>query len=107
MALAIFWSALATATLLVGMWLAYRNVVSAKWTALIMAFGAGVIISAGAYQLVLGAVVVESGRFAVIGLGMALGVLTFYFADRWVDGLGGRDRLAFEGALAGGSSGHT
>jgi ZIP family zinc transporter len=103
MAEAIFWSALATATLLIGMWLAYRDLVSATWTALIMAFGAGAIISAAAYQLVLGAVVVESGRFVVIGVGMALGALTFYFADRWVDGLGGRDRLDFDGAQAGGS----
>lgn len=53
---AIFWSALATTTLLIGMVLAYRNLVGPRWTGLIMAFGAGAIISAASYQLVLGAV---------------------------------------------------
>jgi hypothetical protein len=51
---AIFWSAMATGTLLIGMGLAYRNLVGPRWTGLIMAFGAGAIISAAAYQLILG-----------------------------------------------------
>jgi hypothetical protein len=72
---AVFWSALATVTLLIGMVLAYRDVVSPKWTGLIMAFSAGAIISAAAYQLVLGAVVGEKGAFAPVGLGMAVGFL--------------------------------
>ncbi|HMN26522.1 MAG TPA: hypothetical protein PKE45_00100, partial [Caldilineaceae bacterium] len=100
---AIFWSALATGTILIGMVLAYRNLVGARWTGLIMAFGAGAIISAAAYQLVLGAVAKEQGHYLLVGLGVALGALTFYFADRWVDHLGGADRLDFEGAQASGS----
>jgi zinc transporter, ZIP family len=102
MAAAIFWSTVATATLLIGMVLAYRNVVSLRWTALIMAFGAGAIISAVAYQLVLGAVQV-SGDFAGAGVGIAAGAMTYYLADRWVDGLGGKDRLDFQGAQSEGS----
>ena len=70
---AVLWSALATVTLLIGMLLAYRNVVNHKWTGLIMAFGAGAIISAAAYQLVLGAVAEEKGAFGPVGLGMAAG----------------------------------
>jgi ZIP family zinc transporter len=85
------------------MLLAYRNLVGPRWTALIMAFGAGAIISAAAYQLVLGAVVVEQGRYYLVGLGIAAGALTFYFADRWVDGMGGEERLDFDGGQAGGS----
>lgn len=100
---AIFWSALATVTLLIGMVLAYRNLVGPRWTGLIMAFGAGAIISAAAYQLILGAVAEEIGTFVWVGLGIAVGALTFYFADRWVDRLGGADRMDFEGAQAGGS----
>jgi ZIP family zinc transporter len=100
---AVFWSALATVTLLLGMVLAYRNLVGPRWTALIMAFGAGAIISAAAYQLVLGAVAEEQGNFAVVGLGIAAGALTFYFADRWVDHLGGAERMDFEGGQSGGS----
>jgi ZIP family zinc transporter len=100
---AILWSALATVTLLIGMALAFRNLVGLKWTGLIMAFGAGAIISAAAYQLILGSVADEKGRFYLVGLGIAAGALTFYFADRWVDNMGGADRMDFEGSQAGGS----
>lgn len=100
---AIFWSALATGTILIGMALAYRNLVNARWTGLIMAFGAGAIISAAAYQLVLGSLAEETGHYLLVGLGIAAGALTFYFADRWVDHLGGADRMNFEGAQSSGS----
>jgi ZIP family zinc transporter len=100
---AILWSALATGTLLIGMAIAYRNMVSPKWTGLIMAFGSGAIISAAAYQLVLGAVADEKEKFALVGLGIAAGALTFYFADKWVDRLGGAERMDFDGGQAGGS----
>jgi zinc transporter, ZIP family len=100
---AIFWSALATGTLLVGMAMAYRNVVGLRWTGLIMAFGAGAIISAVAYQLVLSAVVEEIGSETLFALGITVGSLTFYIADRWVDNMGGKDRMDFDGAQAGGS----
>ncbi len=100
---AIFWSALATVTLLIGMGLAYRNMVGPKWTGLFMAFGAGAIISAAAYQLVLGAVSEESGHYAMVGAAIAAGALTFYFADRWVDHLGGAERMDIEGGQADGS----
>jgi zinc transporter, ZIP family len=100
---AMFWSALATTTLLIGMALAYRNLVGLRWTGLIMAFGAGAIISAVAYQLVLGSVAEDPGKYYLVGLGLAAGALTFFFADRWVDGLGGADRMTFEGGQAGGS----
>ncbi|HET9221108.1 MAG TPA: hypothetical protein VFO07_01325 [Roseiflexaceae bacterium] len=85
------------------MLLAYRDVISPKWTGLIMAFGAGAIISAAAYQLVLGAVAEEKGAIAPVGLGMAAGALTFYFADKWVDHLGGAQRMDFDGGQASGS----
>jgi ZIP family zinc transporter len=85
------------------MGLAYRNLVGLKWTGLIMAFGAGAIISAAAYQLVLGAVFEEKGKFAIIGLGLAAGALTFYLADKWVDSMGGGERMDMQGAQAGGS----
>jgi ZIP family zinc transporter len=101
MAAAIFWSTLATGTLLVGMVLAFRNLVSLRSTGLIMAFGAGAIVSAVAYQLVLPAAQTDSAP--ALGLAIAAGALTFYVADRWADGLGGAERLDFEGAQASGS----
>jgi zinc transporter, ZIP family len=100
---ALFWSAVATGTLLIGMFLAFRNLVNQKWTALIMAFGSGAIISAAAYQLVLGAVSQEKGKFLYVGLGIAVGALTFYFADKWVDNLGGSEPMDMDGGQAGGS----
>ena len=57
-----FWSSAATVTLLIGMVLAYMGVVSLRWTAWIMAFGAGAIVSAATYQLVLGAIAEEQGH---------------------------------------------
>jgi ZIP family zinc transporter len=68
-----------------------------------MAFGAGATISAAAYQLVLGSAVAVDGSYAVIGIGVAAGALVFYFADRWVDGLGGGERMDMQGAQSGGS----
>lgn len=94
---------MATGTLLIGMLLAYRNAVGPKWTGLIMAFGVGAIISAAVYQLVLGPLIEVKGNFYVVGLGLAAGALTFYLADRWVDRMGGAERMDFEGKQAGGS----
>lgn len=99
---AIFWSAIATGTLLIGMVLAYRNLVGPKWTGLIMAFGAGAIISAVAYQLI-GPALDAGNLSGLVGLGMAAGALVYYFADRWVDNMGGEERMDLEGAQAGGS----
>ena len=100
---AIFWGGLATVTLLIGMALAYRKLIGPRWTGLIMAFGAGAIISAAAYQLVLGAVAEEKGNYVLVGLGIAAGALTFYYADRWVDHRGGKERMDFEGGQASGA----
>jgi ZIP family zinc transporter len=102
MAEAIFWSALATGTLLVGMVLAYRGLVNLKWTGLVMAFGAGAIISALAYQLVLPSAYDDQTHELAVGIAVGIGALVFYLADRWVDGLGGKDRGDFEGEQASG-----
>ena len=103
MSTAIFWSALATGTLLIGMALAYRNLVGPKWTGLIMGFGAGAIISAATYQLILGAVDLVQGSYYVVGLGLAAGALTFYFADRYVDKMDSEEDKDNGGGQGGGS----
>lgn len=100
---AAMWSAVATGTLLIGMVLAYRNVVSQRWTGLIMAFGVGAIISAATYQLVLVPLLEVQGSYYLVAVGLFAGALTFYFADRWVDSLGGADRMDFDGAQSGGT----
>ncbi len=103
MTTAIVWSALATGTLLIGMALAYGGRVSLRWTGLVMAFGAGAIVSAVAYQLVLPAAATDALSHASLGVAIFVGAATFYVADRWVDGLGGADRLDFEGAQSSGA----
>jgi ZIP family zinc transporter len=103
MALAAAWSAVATATLLVGMALSYRNLVSLRGTGLFMAFGAGAIVSAVAYQLILAPVIESPADTAFIGIGLAAGALTFYVADRWVDSLGGEHRMSMQGKQSEGS----
>ncbi len=100
---AIFWSTVATGTLLIGMVLAYRKAVSQRWTGLIMAFGVGAIISAATYQLVLSPLIEVQGNFYIVGIGLAAGALTYYFADKWVDNLGGANRKKMQGAEEGDS----
>ena len=97
------WSALATGTLLLGMWLAFRGAVNLYWTGLLMAFGAGAIVSAVAYQLLPGPILDDDGRHWIALAGITCGALVFYFGDRWVDRLGGGERMDTEGAQASGS----
>jgi ZIP family zinc transporter len=97
------WSALATGTLLIGMWLAFRGAVSLYWTGLLMAFGAGAIVSAVAYQLLPGPILDGDGRHWIALAGVTCGALVFYFGDRWVDSLGGGERMDTEGAQSSGS----
>jgi len=100
---AAIWSAIATGTLLIGMALAYRNAVSQRWTGLIMAFGVGAIISAATYQLILGPLIEVKGNYYLVAVGLVAGALTFYFADTWVDNMGGSERMDFDGGQASGS----
>jgi ZIP family zinc transporter len=57
---------------------------------LILAFGAGALISAVAYELVIDPV--NDGNAIELGLGMALGAFVFFFGDLWIDRSGGDDR---------------
>jgi ZIP family zinc transporter len=99
---AMAWAALATGTLLIGMWLSFQGLVNQRWTGLLMAFGAGAIVSAVAYQLIPGPVL-EGDRHFIALAGTATGALVFYFGDRWVESLGGGERMDTEGAQASGS----
>jgi ZIP family zinc transporter len=55
-----------------------------------MAFGAGALVSAAAYELVLDAA--HEGDAWVILLGLLLGALAFYTGDRLIDRRGGGGR---------------
>jgi ZIP family zinc transporter len=69
---------------------------------LIMAFGAGVLISALAFELTEEAFDI-GGADAVAG-GLGAGALTFFLGDLAIDARGGRDRKRSGGQQAGGSA---
>jgi ZIP family zinc transporter len=86
---ALLWGALASSSLFIGHFLAGPLAGSRKAVGLLMGFGAGTLVSAVGYQLVPEASF-EHGLG--VGISFALGALTYYAADRIVDGQGGQDR---------------
>jgi ZIP family zinc transporter len=86
---ALVWGGLASSSLFIGQALAGPLAGSRKAVGQLMGFGAGTLISAVGYQLVPEA----SFEHGVgVGISFALGALTYYVADRIVDGQGGEDR---------------
>jgi zinc transporter, ZIP family len=69
---------------------------------LIMAFGAGVLFSAVAYDLVLEAVDISGGPG--IPIGIAAGAVTFFVGDRMIERAGGGQRKGVQKAAEGGAS---
>ncbi|MET0817536.1 MAG: ZIP family zinc transporter [Solirubrobacteraceae bacterium] len=98
---ALFWGAVASSSLVLGGLIAVRVRIARRPLGLIMAFGAGVLISAVAYELVEEAFQTSSGG-AGVGLGLALGSLAFFTGDLVIDRLGGADRKRSHGAQASG-----
>jgi len=62
-----------------------------------MAFGAGVLISAVAYEMVFEAVSLGKGSGAA-GVGLLVGAFTFFFADMLIGKIGGSDRKSIGAA---------
>jgi zinc transporter, ZIP family len=90
------WGFIAASSLLLGGVLALRRPIGLRPLGLIMAFGAGVLISAVAYELVEDAFGTAGGSGAV-GLGLFAGAFTFYFGDLTIDQLGGDGRKSATG----------
>jgi ZIP family zinc transporter len=76
---AAFWAFPGAASLLIGTELAFLLRPDRRALGLVMAFGAGAMISAVAYELVLEAL--EFGEALPVAIGLALGALTFYFGN--------------------------
>jgi ZIP family zinc transporter len=70
---------------------------------LIMAFGAGVLMSAVAFELVEEGID-QTGRLRDVALGLALGSLTFFAGDWLIDRRGGDNRKRSGGQQSGGSA---
>ena len=87
---ALFYGALGASSLVVGAILALWLKPSHKVIGLILAFGAGALISAVAFELVLDPL--DAGRTTELGIGMGLGAFAFFLGDLLIDRSGGSDR---------------
>ena len=97
MAEALFWGIISASSLLLGGLLTFVIKVSSKPLGLIMGFGAGVLISAVAFEMAHKAIIL-SGRTGMAAIGLFAGCMTFYFGDRLIEKMGGHRRKAIHGA---------
>lgn len=102
MGAAFWWGAVGGAALLVGAVVGVWWPLGARIVGMIMALGAGVLISAVAFDLVEEAVDTADGE-GWVAAGLAAGALTFFVGDAWIDRMGGDDRKSVDGAQAEGS----
>jgi zinc transporter, ZIP family len=94
---------LASTSLVIGALIAMRSPLGTRLLGVIMAFGAGVLISSVAYELVGEAFDTSAGEGGV-GLGLLTGALVFSAGDAAIGRLGGARRKHSGGDQAAGSS---
>jgi ZIP family zinc transporter len=99
---AAFWGLVGGLALLLGALITFAVSLKERTIGLIMAFGAGVLISAVAYELV-GDAFESAGGSEVIGLGLAAGALTFFGGDVIISRRGGGERKDAAGSQAEGN----
>jgi zinc transporter, ZIP family len=92
---AFLWGLLATSSLIVGGSIASRFSLSKKMLGMIMAFGAGTLISAVAYELIFEAMKLAKGT-GFPAFGLFAGACTFYFSDRMIERFGSKNPMAIE-----------
>ena len=90
------WGTLAASSLLLGALLALAVRVGERLLGLVLAFGAGVLISAVAYELVEDAFSTSDGGVWV-GLGLGAGALVYFVGDELIDRMGGDKRKSMGG----------
>ena len=98
---AFLWGALAGSSLIIGGVLALRLHPSKRVMGLVMAFGAGVLISAVAFELFQEAAETAENRHSA-AIGLFAGSLTFFAGDSLIDRMGGEGRKSMAGRQAGG-----
>jgi zinc transporter, ZIP family len=87
---AFLWGLLATSSLIMGGVIASRIALSKRIIGIVMAFGAGTLISAVSYELIFEAV--RIGKLTGFpALGLFAGAFTFFFSDRLIGRLTGAD----------------
>ena len=87
---AFLWGLLATSSLVLGGLIASHFSLGKKSLGLIMAFGAGTLISAVSYELIYEAIKLSKGSYFAM-YGFFSGALTYYFSDRLLENVGSRD----------------
>jgi ZIP family zinc transporter len=100
---AAFWGLVGGGALVVGALVGLLVPTSQRTIGLIMGFGAGVLISALAFELTEEAY--TQGGTAPVALGLALGAVSFFVGDAIVDGRGGEHRKRSGGEQEGGVAG--
>jgi zinc transporter, ZIP family len=96
MSAAFLWGGLAASSLVLGGLIALRFRVGGQLLGLVLGFGAGVLISAVAYELVEEAFVASGSSDWVVG-GLFAGALVFFGGDELIDRLGGGHRKSMDG----------
>jgi ZIP family zinc transporter len=94
------WGAIGASTLLLGALVAFATDLPSRIRGLILAFGAGALIGAVAYELFDEAVEVAMGGTIVL-VGFALGAIVFYLGSVAIDRMGGGDAAREPGASTG------
>jgi ZIP family zinc transporter len=89
---AFLWGLLATSSLVIGGMIATRFNISKRALGIIMAFGAGTLISAISYELIFEAVKMGKGT-GFPAFGLFAGAFTFYFADKIIGKFGASDPM--------------
>jgi ZIP family zinc transporter len=97
------WGVLAASSLVLGAAIALRFRIGLRTIGLIMAFGAGVLISAVSFDLVEEAVKMSSGRGAAL-VGVFAGCTVFFGGDLLIDRWGGARRKSARGGREGDSA---
>jgi ZIP family zinc transporter len=76
---ALGWGALAASSLLLGVLLAFARRWPVQWVGLVLAFGAGALISAISFELALEGA--KAGGLNMTAIGLAIGALSYYLLD--------------------------
>ncbi len=92
---AFLWGLLATSSLILGGLIASRFSLGKRTLGIIMAFGAGTLISAISYELIFEAVKLAKGT-GFPAFGFFAGAFTFYFSDKLIEKFGASDHMAIE-----------
>lgn len=97
-----FWGFVGGVSLLIGSVVGLFVPASKRTIAVIMAIGAGVLVSSVAFELMDESY--RQGGFDAASIGLLLGAVVFYIGDQIIEKSGGKHRKRSQGQQAGGSS---